>query len=87
MHGEIYGNLQRTVAAVIDVITAPEKINSPSEWRIFRAQKIAFSPSWSLNYGGTLWEVITAKISSKKMMLFFLQVCFKKLCCFFYRGF
>ena len=37
---------------VIDVITAPEKINSTYEWRIFRTQKIAFSPSWRLNYGG-----------------------------------
>ncbi len=37
---------------VIDVITAPEKINSTSEWRIFTTQKIAFSPSWRLNYGG-----------------------------------
>ncbi len=26
---------------VIDVITAPEKFNSTSEWCIFRAQKIA----------------------------------------------
>ena len=25
---------------VIDVITAPEKINSTSEWRIFRTQKL-----------------------------------------------
>ncbi len=41
-----------TMITVIDVITAPEKINSTSEWRIFRAQKIAFSPSWRLNYGG-----------------------------------
>ena len=46
----VWLNLKTTV---IDVITAPEKINSTSEWRIFRTQKIAFSPSWRLNYGGT----------------------------------
>ena len=46
-----YGTLSLG-GTVIDVITAPEKINSTSEWRIFRTQKIAFSPSWRLNYGG-----------------------------------
>ncbi len=46
-------NMKRDLAlnTVIDVITAPEKINSTFEWRI-RAQKIAFSPSWRLYYGG-----------------------------------
>ncbi len=33
------------MSTVIDVITVPEKINSTSKGRIFRAQKIALSPA------------------------------------------
>ncbi len=36
---------------VIDVITAPEKINSTSKGRIFQSQKNCVEPSWRLNYG------------------------------------